>query len=260
MHCHLASCVREFCPFHSFWLFPFERYNGLLQSQPTSNRSIELQLMRHFQTDNLNIHIHHEAQQWPNAEHFLQALPDPPYDPTSPISFDQSIEPGMKYTIASLPVHLLECLQHFYSEMYPAFKEQILDNTIIMPSTFKKYCCITWHGKLIYSSLSRNCKIPYVFAKPPFMFASSNPSDFHSKERLVEIDFFLMHSIVLPENPEPKSHLLAFTKWPMVHPQKHHYGKLVEVWYTDIYEPNPKNIFLLASLSLLGQSSQLYFF
>ena len=30
MHCHLASCIREFGPIHSFWLFPFERYNGIL--------------------------------------------------------------------------------------------------------------------------------------------------------------------------------------------------------------------------------------
>lgn len=25
MHCHLASCLREFGPIHGFWLFPFER-------------------------------------------------------------------------------------------------------------------------------------------------------------------------------------------------------------------------------------------
>ena len=30
MHCHLAACIREFGPIHSFWLFPFERYNGIV--------------------------------------------------------------------------------------------------------------------------------------------------------------------------------------------------------------------------------------
>ena len=80
MHCHLAACVREFGPIHSFWLFPFERYNGILEGQPTNNRSIDLQLMHRFQKDNTHLHLHHEAKQWPNADHFLQALPDPPYD------------------------------------------------------------------------------------------------------------------------------------------------------------------------------------
>ena len=63
MHCHLASCIKEFGPMHSFWLFPFERYNDILESQPTNNRSIELQLMRRFQTDNLYLHLHRDIGQ-----------------------------------------------------------------------------------------------------------------------------------------------------------------------------------------------------
>ena len=31
MHSHLASCIREFGPAHSFWLFPFEWYNWILK-------------------------------------------------------------------------------------------------------------------------------------------------------------------------------------------------------------------------------------
>ena len=93
MHCHLASCIREFGLIHSFCLFPFEWYNGILEGQPTNNRSIELQLMRCFQKDNMHLHFHHEAQQWPNANDFLQALPDPPYDVNSPTLFDHSV-PG----------------------------------------------------------------------------------------------------------------------------------------------------------------------
>ena len=74
MHCHLASCIREFGSIHSFWLLPFERYNRILEGQPTNNRSIELQLMHRFQKDNMHLHLHHEAKQWPNADHFLTLL------------------------------------------------------------------------------------------------------------------------------------------------------------------------------------------
>lgn len=79
MHCHLSSCLREFGPIYSFWLFPFERYNGILEEQPTNNRSIEIQLMRRFQRDNLHLHLQEEAKQWPNAGIFLDALPNPSY-------------------------------------------------------------------------------------------------------------------------------------------------------------------------------------
>jgi len=58
MHCHLASCIRKFGPVHSFWLFPFERYNGILEGQLTKNRSIELQPMRRFLKDNMHLHLY----------------------------------------------------------------------------------------------------------------------------------------------------------------------------------------------------------
>lgn len=32
LHCHLTSCIEEFGLLHCFWLFPFERYNGVLGS------------------------------------------------------------------------------------------------------------------------------------------------------------------------------------------------------------------------------------
>ena len=52
MHCHLASCVNDYDPISSFWLFPFERYNGLLGDQSRNNHSIEVQIMKRFVEDN----------------------------------------------------------------------------------------------------------------------------------------------------------------------------------------------------------------
>lgn len=54
MHWHLAYCIREFGPVHNFWLFPFKWNNGILEGQPTNNLSIELQLMRRSQRDNMH--------------------------------------------------------------------------------------------------------------------------------------------------------------------------------------------------------------
>ena len=39
---------------NSFWLFSFERYNGILGDRPTKNRSIEAQLLKRFVDDNAN--------------------------------------------------------------------------------------------------------------------------------------------------------------------------------------------------------------
>jgi hypothetical protein len=42
---HLVDCVRDFGPLHSFWLFSFERFNGLLGSYPNSGRSVQAEFM-----------------------------------------------------------------------------------------------------------------------------------------------------------------------------------------------------------------------
>ena len=48
LHCHLKECIEDYGPVYSFWCFAFERYNGILGSTATNNRSIEIQLMRKF--------------------------------------------------------------------------------------------------------------------------------------------------------------------------------------------------------------------
>jgi hypothetical protein len=46
LHCHLKDVILDYGPIHSFWCFSFERYNGIVGSITTNNRSVELQLMR----------------------------------------------------------------------------------------------------------------------------------------------------------------------------------------------------------------------
>ena len=48
LHCHLRERVEDYGPVYSFWCSAFERYNGILGSTTTNNRSIGIQLMRKF--------------------------------------------------------------------------------------------------------------------------------------------------------------------------------------------------------------------
>ena len=63
IHCYLPSSLKAFGPIHSFWLFPFERYNGIMEEQCGNIQSIEIQLMSLFQKDNLHLHLQ-EVKQW----------------------------------------------------------------------------------------------------------------------------------------------------------------------------------------------------
>ena len=53
LHWHLKDVILDYGPIHSFWCFSFERYNGIVGSIITKNRSIELQLMRKIVTSRL---------------------------------------------------------------------------------------------------------------------------------------------------------------------------------------------------------------
>ena len=44
MSCHLRECVEDYGPLNKFWLFAFERFNGILGKLPNNNRSIERQI------------------------------------------------------------------------------------------------------------------------------------------------------------------------------------------------------------------------
>ena len=56
MHLHgkFKDSILDNGPVYSFWLFVFERYNGLLGSLPTNRRNIELQIMKGFVRDWIN--------------------------------------------------------------------------------------------------------------------------------------------------------------------------------------------------------------
>ena len=51
MHLHLKDSIVDYGPVYAFWLFSYERYNGILGAVPTNNRAVETQLMKRFVCD-----------------------------------------------------------------------------------------------------------------------------------------------------------------------------------------------------------------
>ena len=51
LHLHYAQCLKDYGPCYGYWLFSFERYNGILGKYHTNRKSIEIQLMRTFLND-----------------------------------------------------------------------------------------------------------------------------------------------------------------------------------------------------------------
>lgn len=50
LYLHIRECVENYGSVYGFWLFSFERFNGLLGSFHMNNQQVEVQLMRRFLT------------------------------------------------------------------------------------------------------------------------------------------------------------------------------------------------------------------
>ena len=170
MHAHLCACTEDYGPLHGYWLFPFERYNGILGSMPNNNKSIENQLMSRFIREGNII-----SAQLPNeyADEFTPILPSScsigsvsDTLSTSSISsvntswvIDSSIcVPSYSCRGMLNPTeksHLIE----LYSDLH-----NVSRSTIEISSVCIKYLHITMHGKQLGSHNSRMASSSVVLA------------------------------------------------------------------------------------------------
>lgn len=147
MHAHLASCVRVYSPLHGFWLFSFERYNGILGSQPNNNCSIEIQLMNRFLKDNMHLHLLHLAESKPlmdvfnevvsqHASHF-DSVDATATDPSQPLICSEPTS----YTLTVLPEECISVLNSVYSILHPDIRMPS-----VLSAMVKKFSSIQVNG------------------------------------------------------------------------------------------------------------------
>ena len=132
LHCYLKEIILDYGPIHTFWCFSFERYNGILGSIQTSNRSIELQIMRKVTTtlqcmDNM-----------PPNEDFQPYFGDTLSSITSCVMSNMSEDGRML-----MDVNTLNELIEFY-QMPASFPLNTLNwgnmSAVLLPSHYKESC------------------------------------------------------------------------------------------------------------------------
>ena len=259
MHCHLRECIFDYGPLHGFWLFSFERYNGLLGEFPHNNRSIELQLMNRFIRDNSSLRVSFPEEfkkelgpLFPQAKHNVGSLLDSASPGIRPASCGWSVAIGNQYSI-NLPSyfsrgvfssHEIEGLKELYSRLYSV---PILD--IQIPLCYRKYRTIKLDQTLIgsHKSQSSNSSLVLAFWSQELFGSPSSGAD--NEERPVRINYLANPSISVQSTQHNVS--LFSASLFKTHPSKHTYGKPVTVWQCDLFEVFI--VFYLCSLSNVEQ-------
>ena len=189
MHGHLRSCMLDYGPLHGFWLYAFERYNGILGNIPHNNHSIEVQIMSKFLRDNEAFNMELPSE---NTSDFRDIFSDNNTltpagslgDTTGGFHGSPSQAEGWPIDslglVVVLPSHYsrsgfderqVELLTELYSKLYKV-------QQITVSSTFEKYSSATINGVVVtgysraqkYNRRSHFCRVMWDFSKKlPFL-------------------------------------------------------------------------------------------
>ena len=261
MHAHLKSCIEDYGPLHGFWLYAFERYNGILENMPNNNRCIEPQLMQRFIEDTT-------VQRTPFPEVFSSDLKPHVVDlrtsDTSgqkrvvgsladtifPFSFQDSsscykfegfsdLELASSRSLYILSATQCEELTQLYSKLTSVPLSQIS-----VPSSCWNYPSLSIQGKIVGSSKSRSKASSIVgvtwqsdiFGSPEVPMDEPSPINDPSFDHLrpTLIDAILVHRPVI--NGKPCSFVLVVVSWYKFHPEINALGKPLTIWCSNIFE------------------------
>ena len=223
MSCHLHECLLDYGPTNHFWLFAFERFNGILGQLPNNNRSIEVQMMKRFLSD---------------TEIMRMSIPDQFRDDLQQLVSFQRHSVG---TLGKDTAFQADCskdsndllLPHNYSKcafdsseirFLTEFFATIHSTNCTVNTTYTRYTVATIRGNIFGSYKSRSKNSSIVIA--------AYGGDF----RPARINYFAKVSV--SDNGVAHSHIVVSLSWFKQHIKKDICGKPVTVWEHDLFDFN----------------------
>ena len=160
LHAHIRECIEDYGPTPGFWLFAFERYNGILGRQPNNNHSPEVQIMRRFTRESSLYRIQPSAefQQQFSGVYPLLNVSDVQSSCSQTIStthwaqmtstdltiVEWSIDlTYFKLTTNSRRYILSSDEQRYLKQMYTRLYPQLRESDFSIPSSIRKYSTVT---------------------------------------------------------------------------------------------------------------------
>lgn len=234
MHGHLKEVVEDYGPVYAFWLFSYERYNGILESQPNNNRAMEPQLMNRFLKDNVAYTF-----EFPSAfskefspvcntvtkTHAVGSLS------TTTSTLEEEEEKFLSVsTKGILDSEDKQILSYLYGKI-----NRVECSDVTINSVFQKYMSLLLKGKLYTCNRSSTYCVALaewnddIFGPPPTPLLDATHPE--SKFRPIKIRHYLKITVCHGERIETIS--LASVQWFIPYLQKDGIGKPVQLWRND---------------------------
>ena len=190
MHAHLKEVILDYGPLHAFWLFSYERFNGILGNYPNNNKCIESQLMNKFLQDSILLSLN-PPQEFENDFDINLSLNRP--IATQLDHSETSLILPPRCTRGVLSSVELESLKNLYLRL--SYIEAKAARALKVNSCVMKYSSITFYG-VHYSSCLLKSSHHYiamaewnvdVFGMP----LSQLPGPHHPKEHIRPVQIIL---------------------------------------------------------------------
>lgn len=265
LHAHLCECIEAYGPVYTFWLFSFERYNGLLGRIPTNRKGVEKQMFRRFMK---NLHVMRGSDSVALADmshmQFLHAECAASAGATNQVG---SVNATMEPTDVSDYLDLLRMSAHDFPIVgsdWSKFRELITcyssKNYVLNDNEFRCLCLLyramyetddieicpngqkfshfKVGNELFGSRNSRTRRSSIIGAFWPNRNGDmSDEFDIMDCEWPGQVQFYLKHSIFRGEFA--LTHVLACVEWYNPVNNRNPYGKPVGIWQHSI--PLPSN-------------------
>lgn len=255
LHMHILQCILDFGPVYSFWLFSFERFNGILGEYSTNQRSVEIQIMRKFLSEQ-----YVKALPLPTAfadyfSHIFKRMSSSGSGTLQEMTSNSSSCSVIMESLLSFgPVRkgnfweitnckeFITCLSpitkqsiayhslRYLKESYKTFLENVNEATVTIHCEFVS--AVNVAGEIYGSSTSRNQRSGYIMAAWCGQNGRIDTSGTNIRPGVIE--HFIRQNVEV--DGHWKSYILAEVKWFHPHNSRHAIGAPVEVWCRDHYE------------------------
>ena len=242
MHGHIKDIIRDYGPVYAFWLFSYERYNGILGHQPNNNRAIELQLMSRFLRDSI-AYTYNFPKEHSLDFNFVCSNDDDCVGSIGDTLAEESAD-DIKFTMPGKRDVFDDDDKKFIEILYKKLTPN--SNNMSVNSVFVKYKSACLKGKKYGNSHGKNPCIALalwnndVFGLPPTRLPE--PTHPNSKFRPVKVRSFIRASVEVDDSVKQLS--LAAVSWFKPHPNKDLIGKPAEIWCHSEYEDGGVSSFL----------------
>ena len=220
MSCHIRECILDYGPLNHFWLFAFERFNGILGQLPNNNRSVEVQMMRRFLADTAVMRTPFPTE---FNEEFINSVSFRK-NPVGALGTDciasaetgQDVELPHTFTRAVFDASEMEELLQLLTILYPTSINREIS------SLYCKYSSVMMGGKVFGSFKSRSKNSSIILA------------ELNGDRRPARINYFAKVTTLIDGISDIQ--ILVCLSWYKHHAQKAICGKPVTVWEHDLFE------------------------